>query len=1687
MKYTQKKALRWMVAMGLTMTAFSWGNVEAMPTGGEVRSGEAEIKTSGQSMDIDQKTPRVALDWTGFDIAKGEMVRFNQNPSDIAVNRILGNKASEIYGNLQAGGTVFLLNPQGILFGQGAQVDVGNLIASTAQVDDSFMTGFSAGGDVSLNLGEASKGKVINAGEIKAQGGLVVLHAANVENNGSIKNDGGKVSLSAVKNLKLAVDTAGKINFETSGKAANAHTLNAGKIQADGGYVVMTAKSAGDMLSEVVNNTGIIEAKTASINDKGEILLDGGDCGTVNVSGQLNASGKDVEQKQDGGKITIKGKGIIVQENAKLLTDGTKNGGKISFSNNDTLSVFNNAVISVAGNQGGTIDISGNSATINNAKLLAEGTQNGGTIKISGDKLSVKIDAELNASGETGNGGTIQMFGKDATISDNGKLLAEGAKNGGQIQFSGNETISVSEQSQISAKGDQKVGELLVDSPVAIHIGDKAPANDAEKLDLTENTQDSYVGENRHITPKDLNSLKNDGVVNNYIKADYISYLLSNGTSVTINAVDRNTQSETSNALGRADIYVEKPIEKSQDKMTGEAGEKYGEANSDATLTLKAQRNIYVNSPITAKDGKLNVDLHADTSGVGKGMVVLNSDVQTNGGDFTVGTGQKITDGTVGTLIGSVTSKDMTVGTRDKKDITINTKGGNVNFYGDVGLGIEDGRFSINTTAGTPVISTDGIINIGGNLGSMNTYKFYINSDKRGASVKDNPDMKALAEFYYDNYLKKIAWLDPDELGKAQIAPEYQALYDSLRERCFGSHSQLKDKVDVPEKNSQAERDAIKKYYVDNVYLGTTLETPKEFGELTTTDSSSKNSEYTTLAKHILTAYHWNETDNRESILTQWELARIAAQGNTEGNAQLYDTYLATITTPLEDWVVSSQLAPLISTDANEELLLGGRANYNGMPKNNENRTFSWHTGPEKGQVFYETGGKAGEGVTSTNMYQGWSHDKGYNDPNNDCKYEQPFVAIGSRVDTSWADVENQKNNVRGFVQEINLHHADVELISDKGNITIGGNVGKSAPLNSLTIKTAGQVKTGGGSNPGTMEKNKSHQYQVNPEKDGTYTGMIEIDGQLNVVGNAGVDIGDHITADSVNIHSKGDIAIRGIDAEKNVKLVTEGSNHSITMKKKLDSINMNDGINTEAKSLDAVIIDAHDGRFINETTGTNAITTGAGGRWKIYSNSPDVDAFGTNLNSNTYALWGRDDSDKYAYTTFADDDSTTAGRYIFAIRPVITLTADEVSKVYGDALNLAGWKSVTIDKQYSAVPFTQDTIAKEDVQALSDGQAAKAGVGSYAIEGSGFDNTSAAKHGYVLKTVGTVNVTPRPLDVAVELTGTYGSDKYTNKVVSVENLTAWDNVTDVAYTLTDSYRSQIRDGAVTGNAGDYENAVKATGVMFEDATVAKNYSINYKNAKLTIQPREVVLDLTGQGISLDSQNIHVNGMSYESQLVNGDTLATAPVVTYRIGSTQGWGTYGIDLYVDGAKVNSGDVSGNYRFNYTGVYKQDNIERPQFDFVSTTPRRGTASYDTNTEPRQSSVEKVLGLTMAKLPVMRDLHNKITRYGTYQLTVAPDKVTLELADKDVPLRVNSIHDQYREYTKNLTTKRGAADFKLSYDGSVFALHPIGQEAEKMLEAGDAAHNVDVVSQALYTAFHDMGLTLDDLDAVYVCFA
>ena len=76
----------------------------ALPQGGTVAAGSATISTpTGTSMRIDQTTDRVAIDWTRFNIAANEAVRFQQpSATSIALNRVAGLEPSSIFGSLSA-------------------------------------------------------------------------------------------------------------------------------------------------------------------------------------------------------------------------------------------------------------------------------------------------------------------------------------------------------------------------------------------------------------------------------------------------------------------------------------------------------------------------------------------------------------------------------------------------------------------------------------------------------------------------------------------------------------------------------------------------------------------------------------------------------------------------------------------------------------------------------------------------------------------------------------------------------------------------------------------------------------------------------------------------------------------------------------------------------------------------------------------------------------------------------------------------------------------------------------------------------------------------------------------------------------------------------------------------------------------------------------------------------------------------------------------------------------------------------------------------------------------------------------------------------------------------------------------------------------------------------------------------
>ena len=163
----------WLGAAGLAVPSLAM----AGPSGGQVVGGHAEISTpNGNTTTIDQSTHSAVINWQTFSIGGEEYVVFNQpSSSSVALNRVLGGAPSEIFGHLLANGRVFLVNPSGVLFAPGAELDVGGLVATTMNITDTdFMAGryvFTEGGD----------GEVVNAGSIhSADGGFVVLAGDHV-------------------------------------------------------------------------------------------------------------------------------------------------------------------------------------------------------------------------------------------------------------------------------------------------------------------------------------------------------------------------------------------------------------------------------------------------------------------------------------------------------------------------------------------------------------------------------------------------------------------------------------------------------------------------------------------------------------------------------------------------------------------------------------------------------------------------------------------------------------------------------------------------------------------------------------------------------------------------------------------------------------------------------------------------------------------------------------------------------------------------------------------------------------------------------------------------------------------------------------------------------------------------------------------------------------------------------------------------------------------------------------------------------------------------------------------------------------------------------------------------------------------------------------------------------------------
>ena len=297
----------------LTMAGGALAGPNDLPGAGKVSAGAATIAAQGSAMTVTQTTDRAAINWQSFNIGKDSTVNFVQpGAGSVALNRIVGNEGSVIDGALKANGQVFILNPNGVLFGQGARVDTAGLVATTLGLSDAdFMAGKSR-----FNSIGGAGGAVVNQGSLNAQdGGYIALLGAQVKNDGAITARLGSVALAAGDMISLNFNGDALVGVAIDEGALDALVANGGAVRADGGLVVLTARGAEGLVNTLVNNTGEVRAQTVK-NHAGTIYLLGED-GKVELAGSLDASAPGTGH---GGFIETSGRTLTVKDGSTVTT-----------------------------------------------------------------------------------------------------------------------------------------------------------------------------------------------------------------------------------------------------------------------------------------------------------------------------------------------------------------------------------------------------------------------------------------------------------------------------------------------------------------------------------------------------------------------------------------------------------------------------------------------------------------------------------------------------------------------------------------------------------------------------------------------------------------------------------------------------------------------------------------------------------------------------------------------------------------------------------------------------------------------------------------------------------------------------------------------------------------------------------------------------------------------------------------------------------------------------------------------------------------------------------------------------------------------------------------------------------------------------------------------------------------------
>ena len=757
-----------------------------------------------------------------FSIPSGMEAIFNNDPSIQNIfTRITGSEASFIDGLLQTQGAAnfFLVNPNGIVFGENAVVDVGgSFIATTANT---------------IDFGEGKVFRVSDEKPLLTWNAPIGLGLDG--NNGSITVNGSGNQITNDSNFAPIEFSERPIGLsigdtKTLALVGNGINFSGGVVTTQGGEIYLTSVETGSVgISQSTNqltlkNNDIKDYQDINLNQQSLIDASGEQVGNIFVQGQninLNDASFVLVQNQgdfSDGSIDIKASETLTlfgnspnetissRIRSEILRTGTGKGTNIDVSANKVIlenigtiqtATFSNDINGTGGDihikafeginlndgvisastfgegSGGNIDLSTSYLEIINAASITSSTAtsiasrnptngNGGHVSINADFIKLgesKKDARSTISSSSlsnGNAGNLTVFTKKFLVEDGAAFSASSFGNGN----AGSTIINASESVEVNGSNNNFRGSSNPQTTIRSAVKSINPQ--AQKIFKLPETPTGNAGDVTINTPffkvfGGVVSVENQGI--------------GDGGKITINGVEINvdqfakiTAAAASGKGGNIDINTQDLNITSSSEISATAG---GDGNG-------GDININANNVTAKKNNRITA---SNNQGEGGNINFHTTTLELNEQDSIFAESQAGRGGNI-----NVTTDKL----RMKDNSNISTSAGGIGNGGNIGL-TADTILAINNSDITAKAEK-------GNGGNINiTAAAILGIEERPTDVKTS-DIDASSEFGRDGTVKIS---DPQAFIQDPIVAMKEPKFDDIEPKftgdCIGGRQLLTD------------------------------------------------------------------------------------------------------------------------------------------------------------------------------------------------------------------------------------------------------------------------------------------------------------------------------------------------------------------------------------------------------------------------------------------------------------------------------------------------------------------------------------------------------------------------------------------------------------------------------------------------------------------------------------------------------------------------------------------------------------------------------------------------------------------------------------------------------------------------------------------------------------------------------